>query len=251
MAGEPTSGVHAPSLERANTPASVVASTCPKSSRSRRTETASTGFGGLGGKSRTQRLANGNQRKLVNTGCEVFCGFTPLASASTSWPLVTRPRISRSWFGSDPLTGNPRSTSVQGTSPSEMRAICTPVGLLIQSVSPVTTIPLIELFVNGDRVPRSGTEPATVLPSQSASPRVVPIQTVSPCARSTSAESEGSPSNRLMSDQRPSVSSRLTPLPGTAANRLPLRSNAITWMLFPASPFGSRVIEIQESVDRM
>src|ERR1051325_5183243 len=249
VAGEPTSGVHVPSVERAYTPASVVARTCPKSSRSRRTDTASTGFGGLGGKSRPQRFERGSQRKLVNTGCEVFDGFTPLASVSTLRPSATRPRISRSWFASDPLTGNPRSTSVQVASCSEMRAICAPVGLLIHSVSPVTTMPLIVLFVNGDGVPRSGTEPAIVLPSQSARPRVVPIHTVSPCARSTSAESEGSPSKRLMSDQRPPVSSRLTPLPGTAANRLPLRSNAIAWMSFPASPFGSGGIEGHESGD--
>ena len=126
----------------------------------------------------------------------------------------------------------------------------TPTGVPTNSVSPVIATPVIWSFPNGEGVPRSGTEPAIVVPFHSARPRVVPIHTVSPWARNDSTVSEGMPSNALRSDQRPSVSSRLTPLPGTAANRLPLRSNVIARIEFPESPPGSRVMDDQVPVER-
>src|SRR5262249_32635346 len=126
---------------------------------------------------------------------------------------------------------------------SDLSATYAPAGVPTNSESWRMAMALIWLLANGDTVPRSGIEPASVVPFHSARPRVVPIHTVSPWGAMVSAESEGRPSNVLISDQRPSVSSRLTPLPGTAANRFPLRSIVIAWMVLPARPFGSRVID--------
>jgi hypothetical protein len=138
-------------------------------------------------------------------------------------------------FGSDLSAGS------QILSSAEMLLTYMPACVVTHSESPYSTMPVIQLFANGEGLTPSGSAPATMWPFHSASPPVVPIHTVSPTAVSAVIESEGRPSNRFRrSHDDPSGSSRLTPEPVVPTHSRRLRSRASTLSELFASPPGSR-----------